>query len=424
MNHGKEADPLFSDLAGRRVFIETYGCRYNFGDTAKLKEILLHRNCSLVSSEADADAVIVNTCTVVAPTERRMLRRLSALRNHNLYVTGCMPLVQREAIMGVCTPKILPPAAIQDHYHAAGTVPPDPVAIVQIAQGCSGACTYCITRRARGTLKSAPAGEILNQISACALAGSVEIHLTAQDAGAWGRDLGMVLPDLLRAIGRLEGHFLVRLGMMNPATVIDILDDLVDAFCSEKLFRFIHVPVQSGSDPVLKKMGRGYRCEEFEQVIAAFRRRYPDITVATDMIVGFPGEEEDDFSASLDLLRRVRINKVNVTRFSRRPHTPAFSWKDSPDSTKKARSRRMQVCAEEIYHEIHARYLGCTLPCTVTEQVRKGSVMARTRNYLGIVITENLPIGFSGHVQVLKESGYFFTGRRIASQDESGNPYG
>jgi len=140
----------FENLSHKRVYIETYGCRYNFGDSAKLQEILKHQGCTLVQSEEDADAVVINTCTVVAATERRMLRRLFLFHDRDLYVTGCMPMVQRDAIMAVCTPVIIPPQSIHDRYKGLGTVGPEPVGIVQIAQGCYGQCTYCISRISGG----------------------------------------------------------------------------------------------------------------------------------------------------------------------------------------------------------------------------------------------------------------------------------
>jgi len=406
-------EPDLTALSDKRVFIETYGCRYNFGSTAKLTEILKNNRCTIAATPEDADAVIINTCSVVAPTERKMLRRLSAFRDRNLYVTGCMPEVQREAILAVCSPIFIPDASIQEQYRNAQTIPPGPVGIVQIARGCSGKCSYCITRLARGSLKSVPLSEIVRQVIAYSEAGSVEIQLTAQDTSAWGRDLGMSLPDLLHAIGDIEGAFHVRVGMMNPATLIDIIDDLVPAYAAENLFQFIHVPVQSGSDTILQRMERGYRIDDFEQIIASFRRRYPGINVATDMIVGFSGETAEDQDASVALLGRLRFNKVNVTRFSRRPCTQAFLLPDTPDSIKKERSRILQRCADEISLNLHKQYVGSSLPFIVTEQIRRGSVMARTPSYLGVVLPEELPVGISGIAEITGAETHFLRGRGI-----------
>ncbi len=404
---------ILEKFRNRSVYIETYGCRYNFGDTAKLIEILKRKGSTLVDSAEAADAVIINTCTVVGPTERRMLRRLSRFREYDLYVTGCMPAVQREAIFAVCTPTVLPSETIQQAYHGVRTVGGGGVAIVQVAQGCLGRCTYCLTRIARGNLKSFTEEEILAEILMHANTGTPEIQITAQDISCWGRDIGKSLPGLLNCIGDLPGRFMIRVGMMNPATVKGILDDLVEAFSSDRIFKFIHLPVQSGSDAILDRMGRGYTVADFEEIVAAFKKRYPEITLATDMIVGFPGETKEDFSESLELVDRVRPNKVNITRYSQRPFTPLTSKEDFPDWVKKDRSRIMNSRAEKVYASINAGYLEKQVPFLVTETIRKGSVMARSPEYLGIVINEDLPVGYEGRAILKKDRKYFFIGQRV-----------
>jgi threonylcarbamoyladenosine tRNA methylthiotransferase CDKAL1 len=397
----------------RSVYIETYGCRYNFGDTAKLIEILKHKGSTFVDSAEAADAVIINTCTVVGPTERRMLRRLSRFRDYDLYVTGCMPEVQRDAIFAVCTPTILPSETIHKEYQSIRTVGGGGVSIVQVAQGCLGRCTYCLTRIARGSLKSFPEEEIQAEILKHANTGTPEIQITAQDVSCWGRDIGKSLPDLLNGIGDLPGRFMIRVGMMNPATVKGILDDLVDAYASDRIFKFVHLPVQSGSDAILDQMGRGYTVADFEEIVAAFKNRFPKITLATDMIVGFPGETPDDFSESLELIERVRPNKVNITRYSQRPFTPLSSKEDFPEWVKKDRSRTMNSLAEKVYASINAGCLDKQVAFRVTETIKKGSVMARASNYLGIVINENLPVGYVGRAILKKDRKYFFIGQPV-----------
>jgi MiaB-like tRNA modifying enzyme len=395
------------------VYIETYGCRYNFGDTAKLIEILKHKGCTVVNSAEEAEAVIINTCTVVGPTERRMLRRLSHFRDCNLFVMGCMPAVQKEAIFAVCAPAIISSDVIHEAYRSLRTVPDGGVAIVQVAQGCAGRCTYCLTRVARGPLKSFTEDEILAEIAMHVQAGTPEIQITAQDVSSWGWDIGKSLPGLICAIDSLPGRFMIRIGMMNPATVKGILGDLIEAFAGDHILKFLHLPVQSGSDPVLDRMGRGYTVADFEEIVTAFRHRYPKITLATDMIAGFCGETEKDFSDSLDLIERVHPNKVNVTRYSPRPFTPISSEKDFPDWVKKDRSRSMHTRAEKIYASVNKGYLEKQVPFVVTETLKKGSVMARSPNYLGIVINEDLPVGYAGQVILKKDRKYFFIGERV-----------
>jgi len=400
-------------LCNRRVCIETYGCRYNFGDSSKLAEVLKHCGSTIVESADDADVVIVNTCTVVGPTERRMLRRLSALRDRELYVTGCMPQVQKEAILSVCNPGFIAPDTIQEWYRGVGTVAKGSIGIVQLAQGCNGTCTYCITRQARGPLRSFPPYEIRRQVAAYAACNAAEIQLTAQDVSSYGKDIGLSLAGLLNGISDPPGHYRIRVGMMNPATVRDDLDAIVESFSSERIFRFVHLPVQSGSDTILERMGRQYTVQDFCRIIAAFRQRYPEITVMTDMITGFPGETEEDFSASLDLIRRIRPNKVNVTRYSKRPFTPFSQEKDILDSVKKDRSRIMLSCSEQVYDEVNRPWLGREVSFIVTETIREGSVMARSPTYQGIVINGDLTAGYEGRAVLRKDRKYFFIGERV-----------
>jgi tRNA A37 methylthiotransferase MiaB len=161
-------------------------------------------------------------------------------------------------------------------------------------------------------------------------------------------------------------------------------------------------------------MGRQYTVAEFEEIVRLFRQRYPEITVMTDMIVGFCGETMADFQASLDLIRRVQPAKVNVTRFSRRPFTPLSREKDFPDHIKKDRSRAMNAVAQEVYSTINAAQIGRTVPFTVTELLRKGSVMARSPEYTGIVLREDLPVGFYGKAILKADRKYFFIGERVS----------
>jgi MiaB-like tRNA modifying enzyme len=324
-----------------------------------------------------------------------------------------MPEVQRDAIFAVCTPTILPSETIHEAYRIVRTAACGGVAIVQVAQGCVGRCTYCLTRIARGPLKSFPEEEIQAEILKHANTGTPEIQITAQDVSCWGRDIGKALPDLLNGIRDLPGRFMIRVGMMNPATVKGILDDLVDAYANDRIFKFVHLPVQSGSDAILDQMGRGYTVADFEEIVAAFKNRFPKITLATDMIVGFPGETPEDFSESLELIERVRPNKVNITRYSQRPFTPLSSKEDFPEWVKKDRSRTMNSLAEKVYASINAGCLEKQVAFRVTETIKKGSVMARASNYLGIVINEDLPVGYVGRAILKKDRKYFFIGQPV-----------
>ncbi len=395
------------------VYIHTFGCTYNHGDTRKLVEVLIHQGCRISDTPNGADVIIINSCTVVESTARKVLRMIGTYSDSRLYITGCMPAVEADRILAVCTPAFIPPACIQEAYRLHPVIQKFTPGIVQIAQGCLGNCSYCITRKARGPLVSFPKDEIISQVRQQINLGVVEIQLTAQDISAWGDDTRESLPNLLEMISQLPGKFRVRIGMMNPVTLQLVMPDLLKAFESEKIFRFIHMPIQSGSDIILNRMRRGYTAVDCIAIIDHFRERFPEITIMTDMIVGFPGESDEDFSKSLELIRKIRPNKVNITRFSKRRGTDMKDVHDFTDFIKKKRSRMMNTCSEEVYHSLNTRWIGKTTKFIVTEKIKEGSVVARTPLYQGVVLKEDLPIGSTGEVLLLEEKTYYFIGSRV-----------
>jgi MiaB/RimO family radical SAM methylthiotransferase len=324
-----------------------------------------------------------------------------------------MPAVEADRILAVSTPSFIPPVCIQEAYRLHPVIRKSVPGIVQVAQGCLGNCSYCITKNARGPLVSFPGDEIICQVKKHIDLGAVEIQLTAQDISAWGYDTGESLPFLLKTISLLHGEFRVRIGMMNPATLKRVMPDLLSAFEGDKIFKFIHMPIQSGSDTVLKRMRRGYTAADCIALIDRFRERFPDFTIMTDMIVGFPGESEEDFLKSLDLIRKIRPNKVNITRFSKRRGTGMEEVHDFTDYIKKKRSRMMNACAEEVYHSLNTPWIGKPVPFIVTEKIKEGSVVARTPLYQGVVLKEDLPIGTTGEAILTDERTYYFIGSRV-----------
>jgi MiaB/RimO family radical SAM methylthiotransferase len=287
------------------------------------------------------------------------------------------------------------------------------VGIVQIGRGCHGSCTYCITRQARGSLISYGAEEILQEIRRCHECGATEIRLCAQDCSAWRGKEGQDLSDLLSMTGEISGSFLLRVGMMNPSTLLPVLDPVIEAFRHERIFHFVHLPAQSGSDRILTRMGRGYTSGDFISIVREFRAKIPDISIATDMIAGFPGEDEGDVQASLDLLSEIMPVKVNITRYSPRPHTAVAGEKGHTDYVKKVRSRQLQCHAEVLYRHQNQSLLGRTEGVTVTEHVRPGSVLCRTGNYTGVVVERDLPVGTRLCVRITGDRTYFFSGEPV-----------
>ncbi len=396
-------------IRNKRVYIETYGCTYNYGDTGKITAILESQGCSITMSADDADCILINTCIVIEKTEREMRKRIAEYRDRNLFVTGCLPKVDPD-----CGGTVIDPDTIHGHFHMTGARLSGNPAILQVAQGCPGHCTYCITRKARGPLVSHSKDEIIRELEGRIKGGAVEVQLTAQDLSAWGMDRGESLADLLVAIGRVPGSYRVRLGMMNPDTLRPILNPVLDACESKRIFSFFHIPVQSGSDSVLGQMGRRYCRDEVIAIITAIRGRFPSARISTDIICGFPGETDEDFSQTIDLLRVIEPEKINITRYSSRPGTPAASRADMPDRFKKDRSRLATAVAGEIFDRIYSGFIGEELDVTVTEVVQEGSVTARDAAYRPVIISENLQIGTECRVRITGHRRHYLVGTRIS----------
>jgi threonylcarbamoyladenosine tRNA methylthiotransferase CDKAL1 len=399
-------------LRDKKIYVETYGCTYNHADTQKLITLAEAQGCRQVEPD-EAEVFLINTCTVISATERTMLRRIQAFSDREIVVTGCMPVIQLDRIKEICSPRVILPDHISERCDRVGAVVSPGVGIVQTASGCLGRCSYCITRKARGSLKSMPPEAILREVELLVREGAREIQLTGQDLSAYGTDIGTNLALLLEEISDLPGPFAVRVGMMNPATTLPILEDLVAAFRSPRIFSFLHLPVQSGSDAVLDAMRRGYGAGDFVHIVDAFREAIPDLRLSTDFIVGFPTETDDDFARSLALVRRTEPHKVNITRFSMRPGTPVAAQKDLPDRVKKERSRALTCAANAVYDRMNTAFIGREMTVLVTEEKVPGTVVARNCSYQNIVIRERLPLGSYCRVRITGHRRHYLVASRL-----------
>ena len=297
-----------------RYFVETYGCTMNFGEGRRLSEDMASLGYEPADSADDADIVVLNTCTVVETTEKRMLSRISELKRQGkrIVVTGCMAQVQPKRI------RIrLPDSPIvrfeeygrfRDIVSESFGCQGSPIvlesgtdAILPIAQGCLGRCSYCITKFARGDLRSYPADDLLRRYDSFLEGGAKEILITAQDTSSYGRDTGTDLPALIRSMLSRDGDYRIRLGMTNPDSLARVSQGILELMDDERMYRFVHIPVQSGSDAVLGRMRRRYTVGQFMELVDELRSGCPDISIATDMICGFPGETDEDHAKSVDL---------------------------------------------------------------------------------------------------------------------------
>ena len=380
--------------------IETYGCEANRGESREIERRLRDAGHHRVGGPEAADVAILNTCTVVETTERRMLRRAAELEREtaDLVVTGCMALAQGEAFREsgvdarVCGWDEVP-AAIGNGECPTTTPDTEPildgvVGILPIARGCMSDCSYCITKLATGRIDSPPISENVRKAEALVHAGAKEIRVTGQDTGVYGWERGeRKLAALLEEICAIPGDFRVRVGMANPKGVHGIRDELARVFAdNEELYDFLHAPVQSGSDAVLGDMRRQHNVEEFREVVSAFDDRLDEWTLATDFIVGFPTETDADHEESMDLLRAVRPEKVNVTRFSKRPGTDAAEMNGLGGTKKKERSKAMSELKRSIMGEVYGDMVGERREVLVVEPGTGDSVKCRDPAYRQIVV--------------------------------------
>lgn len=408
-----------------RYFVESYGCTMNFGEGRMLSEEMAGLGYEEVSSPEEADIVVLNTCTVVGTTEKHMMDRIADLKRQGkkIVVTGCLAAAQprRVEIRLPDTPIIAPRQyggfkdIIIDRYGVAG--PPREVraeknAILPIAQGCLGNCTYCITRIARGGLSSYPPEELKSRFVSMVDAGASEILVTAQDTACYGRDIGTSLPELISSFLKKEGDYRVRIGMMNPNALAPIADDLLDVMEDPRVYRFLHIPVQSASDAVLERMNRRYTAEDFESLVGRLRDRIPGISIATDVICGFPGETDEDHRATAEMIRKLGLDTVNITRFSPRPGTPAADMEQVHGRISHARSAELTETKNSVELEVNTGLIGRRFRALSSEKGKEGTIL-RTDTYRPVVVPDDVPLGEFRSVEVTGARPTYLLGRLV-----------
>jgi len=407
-----------------RIYFESHGCSLNRGESKEMADAAEASGHSVAEAPASADMVVLDTCAVIQASENRMLARLRELARSGkpVVVAGCLPAVAPGRILEVCPGAILIPPEKRGSFNdavsaleikampqgraAAKTTPRRPgiVEEVPIASGCRGRCTYCIARAARCGLRSRALDDILARVEFLVERGCREVRLAAQDSGLYGldRDDGAGIHGLLSAVCGLEGDFMVRLGMMNPDTLRSVMGGLMEKYAHPRMFKFLHIPVQSGDDGILEKMGRNYAASDFLELAGTFRKHFPSGILATDVIVGFPGEGEAQFGRTLGLLEKARPDMVNAKAFSPRPGTPAAGVIRMPGrETVRARMRRLNDLRRGLFMENSRPLIDTTVRALVTENA-KGGVLARTADYRPVLIRMPLARGLSTDVRVVE----------------------
>ncbi|MCD4739753.1 tRNA (N(6)-L-threonylcarbamoyladenosine(37)-C(2))-methylthiotransferase [archaeon] len=412
-----------------KAYVETYGCTLNQADSKIIEGILLKEGVELVDNPKKADIIFLNTCAVKNATENRMLSRIRKLDANKLVVCGCLPKINEKEIRKASKCVLLDTNSLdkipyllkerrdffsQKHlnklelpFAAQGII-----AAIPIAEGCLGNCAFCATRNARGMLTSYPIKDIKLAVEQVIQQGAKEIRLTAEDTGFYGWDKGTSLTVLMEKLCEIPGKFKIRIGMMDPFAAYTQLPDLLKAFDNEKIYQFVHLPVQAGSDCVLKTMNRKYSASEFIEVTDAFRDKFPDMTLATDIIVGFPEETKKDFQKTLELLKQVKPEVINISMFYPRPNTPASKMKKLPTQTLKERSRACTLLREKISLQANERFVDKIFEVTVLEKGRKGGFIARLPNYKQALL-EQAEIGETTKIRIIKAFPTYLKAQRL-----------
>ncbi len=391
----------------KRIYVEGHGCSASLADTEILRGIIEQGGYDLVENESSADLSVLVTCSVKSVTEQRMLGRIRDLSKggNKLIVAGCLPkadpakIEKIKANLSMVGPgnldRILPTiestlsgqrmVSLESQRLVKVGMPRSRlnsvVGIVEISSGCLSSCTFCQVKLVKGTVFSYPENQIAEEARSFVAQGAKEIWLTSTDNAAYGKDSKTSLPSLIRKVCSIPGDFKVRIGMMNPLLTRRFAGDLIECFKHEKVFKFLHLPVQSGSDRILKEMQRGYEVDDYYDIVNAFRQSIPRVTLSTDMIVGFPSETEQEFLESQELLKRTRPDVVNISRFGARDGTKAARMSDQIDSeTSKGRSARMTVLVKQIQREVNSKWVGWNGRVLIDELV-DGAAVGRNSFY-------------------------------------------
>lgn len=355
------------------IYLKTWGCAHNNSDSEYMAGQLASYGYNITSDKSNADLWLLNSCTVKNPSEdtfRNEIQSANKMGKH-VVLAGCVPQaapksdymhglsivgvhqidrvteVVEETLKGhsvrLLQAKKLNGKRVAGPQLALPKVRKNPlIEIIPINSGCLNACTYCKTKFARADLVSYPVEEIVQRAAHVFTEGVCEIWLTSEDTGTYGRDIGTSLPELLwKLVAVIPDGCMLRLGMTNPPYILEHLEEMAKILAHPKVYSFLHVPIQSGSDSVLADMKREYCRSDFEQIADFLMDKVPGITIATDIICGFPTETEDDFEHTMKLCEKYKFPSLFINQFYPRPGTPAAKMQRIPADQVKVRTKRL-----------------------------------------------------------------------------------
>jgi threonylcarbamoyladenosine tRNA methylthiotransferase CDKAL1 len=421
------------------VYFITWGCSANQADTEQMKGLLQEAKFEVIESLDDADIVILNSCSVKSPSEIAFFKKLKEVKAEHPYkiiiIAGCIAQTAPDKLKKytlIGTKQIhniveIVEEALNDNIVKAletGEMPPlnlpkvrkNPIIeIIPISRGCLGACTFCKTKAARGNLISYPIEDIVNEAKKAVSEEVKEIWITSQDTGCYGFDLDTNLAKLLHELVKIPGRFKIRIGMMNPDHLLKFKDEFFDVFADKKIFKFLHLPVQSGSDKVLQTMNRKYIVKDFLGLVNEIKEKFPRINFATDIITGFPGETEEEHWETLNLIRNIHPDIVNISKFWPRPKTPAAKMKQLPTEVVKLRSKVIRDICVNIFRMRNERWLDWEGEIIIDEKGKNaGQWIGRNKSYKPVIVEGNYKLGDIIKIKVVKITSWDLRGEVIS----------
>ncbi|MEM7822961.1 MAG: tRNA (N(6)-L-threonylcarbamoyladenosine(37)-C(2))-methylthiotransferase [Candidatus Aenigmatarchaeota archaeon] len=407
-----------------KVYIEWHGCSASRRD-AEIIAGIISKKVDLVKNPDLADVIILNTCIVKKPTEQKMIKRIGYFSSlgKKLIITGCMPEVLSGMIEKINKNASMLSTNMISHIESVfertiigqkvkligkkevKTCLPkkrlNPVIdVIEIASGCNHNCSYCITKLVKGHIIPYPKEMIIEELKTGLKEGCKEFWITAQDVAAYPN-----LPGLIEEITNIDGDFFVRLGMMNPANLLPIAKELVRAYKSPRLFKFLHLPLQSGSDTILESMNRGYHARDFLKIVRTFRNTLDELTLWTDVIIGYPGESEDDFEKTIKIVKKVKPDFVNISKFGKRPGTKAFSLKELPKNIVNERCKIAVEICKKMAEEANKKWTGKHCEILIDEWNDKmRNWIGRNHAYKPVVLKGDFNLGEKVYVEINRSS--------------------
>ena len=406
-----------------KIFVEAYGCSASFADSEMISGLIVNGGHTLTTNSSESDLNLIVTCSVKDSTANKMMHRIKSLETKPLIVAGCLPKAEKENVakftknasllgpnslgktLDVINSTLLgkKQIALEDSDLSKVGLPKvrlnSAVGIVEIASGCMSECTFCQTKLAKGDLSSYRLGDIVRQVQTEIKEGCKEVWLTSTDNGCYGLDIGTDLPTLVNAVSEIQEDFMIRVGMMNPMYMPRIKQNLIDSYDNEKVFKFLHIPVQSGSDKVLNDMKRGHTSQTFREIVNKTKEKFENFTISTDIIVGFPSETEEDFQKTITLLNETKPDVVNLSKYSARPGTDAAELKQIDAAEIKRRSKLIFEQINKISLESNEKWIGWKGKVLFDEKTEEG-IKGRNYAYKPISVDNEVKIGESHIVEI------------------------